>query len=106
MLQFNVIRYNINTNKFEFYDIIPYLVNYYNEQENKPSTFEEFREFILNYSTYQWWARCEHEIILSDWPTMKDQEKWDVHKQIKMNIDIITTVLMTEIYDSKRDSNT
>lgn len=46
---------------------------------------------------YQWWSRCEYEIILVDWPCQKKSEKWDVYKQVMMNIDIITEILMKNV---------
>lgn len=46
---------------------------------------------------YQWWSRCEYEIILTDWPNQKKFEKWDVHEQVKMNIDIITELLINDV---------
>ena len=97
MSRFNVVVYNFNEGKFEPYDIIPYLKkSYYNEDE-KPSTFEEFKNFVLRRSACQWWVRCEYEIILVDWPNKSHAEKWDVHKQVEMNIDVITDLLIKEV---------
>ena len=45
---------------------------------------------------YQFWSRCEYEIILIDWPCQQKHEKWDVYKQIMMNIDIVTDILYDE----------
>lgn len=84
------------SNKFEKYDIIPYLINCYNKQKklNKNSSFEEIKKFILSESSYQWWSRCEYEIILENWPTQKYNQKIDIHQQIEMNIDIITEIFI------------
>lgn len=97
MNKFNVIIYDFNSKKMVPYDIIPYLVRCYDESNDKPSTFEELKNFIIKESKYQWWSRCEYEIILSDWPNDKDREKWDVYKQITMNIDIITQIFINTI---------
>ena len=109
MQKFNVINYNINKQKFEAYDIMPYLVNSYNGRvaNNKkhpkseyfqvPKTVEEFKKFVKSESMYQFWGRCEYEIILVDWPGQKYEEKWDVFNQIMMNIDVITDILMKEV---------
>lgn len=94
---FNVINYDFNKNKFETYDVLPYLRDCYKEKENKPKSFSEFKEFIEKEAMYQFWARCEYEIILIDWPCKKHSEKWDVYKQIMMNIDIITELLMKDV---------
>lgn len=95
--KFNVIYYDINKDKMSEYDIIPYLMLAYNKIENKPKTISELKSFILSESKYRWWARCEYEIILSSWPAGKCKEKWDIFKQIEMNIDIITNIFADAI---------
>lgn len=97
MKKFNVIIYDFNDRKFEPYDIMPYLRRSYYDEDEKPSNFEEFKNFVLHKSMYQWWSRCEYEIILTDWPNQKKFEKWDIHKQVKMNIDIITELLINDV---------
>lgn len=96
---FNVIYQNINTQKFEPYDVIPYFIDEYKELNSKsrPKTFEEFKEFIKKESLYMFWARCEYEIIIAGWPNKETQEKWDIHRQIMMNIDIVTRLVMESI---------
>ena len=91
---YNVIVYNINLRRFEPYNILPYLVREYKELEESPTTFEDVKDFILKKARYHWWARCEYEIILSDWPSSGVQEKWDIYKQIEMNIDNITNIFI------------
>ena len=104
--KFNVIIEN--NGKFEPYDIIPHLIDEYNclvdihkemsEYPYKvPETFNEFKEFVKRESAYQWWGRCEYEIILSDWPSKRNEEKWDIHRQVMMNIDIVTNILMDNV---------
>lgn len=93
-MKFNVIYYNFNSRKMEEYDIIPYLDKCYKEAEDKPKTFDEFKKFIESKSMCMWWSRCQYEIILSDWPNSGIKEKWDIHKQIMMNIDLITKLFM------------
>ena len=46
MLTFNVIVWDINSNEFKSYDIMPYLVREYKDSKDKPQTFSEFKEFI------------------------------------------------------------
>lgn len=123
MKQFNVINFNFNAKKFEAYDVIPYLVREYHEQIERyntaklelekaktddeikiaksnlnywkvPVTFDEFKEFVKSRAQYQFWSRCEYEIILVDWPCQKVEDKWDVYDQIMMNLDIVTKILM------------
>lgn len=99
MEAFNVINYDINRKKFKPYNVIPYLVRCYKETNHKPVSFEEFKKFVKSESLYQFWSRCEYEIILSDWPPSNPpvQEKWDVYQQIMMNLDIVTKILMDEV---------
>lgn len=106
MKPFNVINYDFNKHKFEAYDVMPYLVGVYKEhKKNKilqkhkplPVTREEFKEWVKDESMYQFWARCEYEIILVDWPNQKDSEKWDVYRQIEMNLDTVVDIFMENI---------
>lgn len=123
MKQFNVINFDFNAQQFKAYDVIPYFVRTYNErvktygeilQESLqaksqkeaeeyngaleywkiPTTFDEFKEFVKKESQYQFWSRCEYEIILVDWPCQKIEDKWDVHDQIMMNLDTVTEILI------------
>ena len=127
MKQFNVIYFNFNAKKFETYDIIPYFVRKYHEHVEQydasileleaakteeeieiaksnldywriPQTVGEFKKFIQNEARDQFWSRCEYEIILVDWPCQKTEEKWDVYDQIMMNLDIITQLVMEEVF--------
>jgi hypothetical protein len=98
-MKFNVIWLDISTNKMMEYDIIPHLKRCYNikKKNERPKTFDEFKSFIISESRYQWWARCEYEIIISSWPTGMCEEKWDIHDQVMMNIDLITELFMKEV---------
>lgn len=97
MKAFNVIIEDVNSKQFTSYNVIPYLKRCYEKEENKPVTFDEFKEFITRKSRYQWWARCEYEIILKSWPTERIEKKIDVHQQVMMNIDIIVEILIEEV---------
>lgn len=97
MKSFNVIINDFNKGTFEPYDVIPYLMREYNKAEHKPSTFDEFKDFVDKKAKYQWWARCEYEIILSDWPGQRHRSKVDVYHQVMMNIDVVTEILMENV---------
>lgn len=96
---FNVINFEFNSGKFEAYDVMPYLVNCYKKEkkDKRPVTFDEFKKFIESKSMYMYWARCEYEVILVDWPNQKTYKKIDIHWQIMNNIDIVTNVLMENV---------
>jgi len=105
MRAFNVIVYDFNHKKFIPYDVIPYFVQAYNDLKEKkykkvPETFEEFKEFVRSKGMYQFWARCEYEVILVDWPGQKVEKKIDVWNQIEMNLDIVTKIVMDSINGS------
>jgi hypothetical protein len=123
MKEFNVINYDINRKEFISYNIIPYLVSCYDDTKDKPITFDDFKEFVKKESMYQWWSRCEYEIVLSPWPYitspserydkkgendveawkehwnkhLKECQKIDVHYQVMMNLDIITALVIDSV---------
>ena len=45
---------------------------------------------------YMWWSRCQYEILISDWPSQRNIEKWDIHKQVMMNIEVIVDHFIKE----------
>lgn len=97
MKQFNAIIYNPNKEKFEPYNVMDFFVDEYIEDKENLKTFDEFKEFVERKSMWMFWSRCEYEIILSDWPPSGVEEKWDIHRQIMMNIDIVTEILMKNV---------
>ena len=97
MKSFNVIWQNFNKREFEPYDVMPYFVREYQEAEEKPQTFKEFKDFVMRRSQYMFWSRCEYEIILCGWPNVDTQKKCDIHQQIMMNIDLVTEILMQNV---------
>ena len=123
--EFNVIIHDINSKEFKSYNIIPYLLRCYKESKCKPKTFDDFKKFITKNSMYQWWSRCEYEVILGPWPYtsspserydkkgeddieawkehwkkhLNECEKIDVHYQVMMNIDVITKLFIEIVND-------
>lgn len=108
MKSFNVLKYNVSSKTFEPYDVIPYLVDAYQENLNNkycniPKTFKEFKSFVKSESKYAFMSRCECEIILVDWPCQIHEEKWDIYDQIMMNLDIIVKIFKDEIVKIFKD---
>jgi len=97
MKKFNVIIFEPNGKKFLSYDVMPYFMRCVEQDNEKLTTFNEYKKFIEAKSLYMYWSRCEWEIILVDWPNQRHEEKWDVHRQIMMNIDTVTEILMYNI---------
>lgn len=111
MKQFNVLIWDFNHDRLETYDVLPYFRKCFNEvvefsKKNKPDsnsdwwkipqTVDDFKEFIKRKSQYQFWSRCEYEMICHGWPVHKNEYKLDVHEQIMMNIDVIAEILYNE----------
>lgn len=96
--KFNVINYDFNKKEFYAYDVIPYLLERYDKEDDdkKPKTFDEFKKFIDSWAMYQWWSRCQYEIVLQNWPNGDVDKKVDVYWQVKNNIDLITEMVMGE----------
>lgn len=97
---FYVINENINAKEFEKYDVMPYLIRCYDEvkrKKTKPTTFDEFKEFVKDNSTYMYWARCQYEVVLQSWPCGNHDKKIDVHWQLMMNLDLVTRLLMENV---------
>lgn len=101
MKSFYVLVYDFNRETIVPYNVIPYLKKCYYEATNKPKTLKEFKAFVKKESMYQWWSRCEYEIILSDWPSQLRQKKIDVHYQVMTNLDIVTKILMENINENR-----
>ena len=117
MPAFYTLTWDTNRGEVENYDIMPYLVSTWKEDKarkrkiwfkssdddtKEPTTVEEWKKAILAASRYQFWARCEYEIIISEWPTEKHRVKLDVFDQINANIDVITKLFME--YISSKES--
>lgn len=101
--EFFVIIYEPNYKKMVPYNVIPYFIREYEQtKKGKPKTLSEFKKFVEAESQYMFWSRCQYEIILSDWPCQSSTEKWDVHNQIMMNIDLIAAVLYNAVKFKKK----
>lgn len=99
MKKFNVLNGDFNSDKIGPYDVIPHFVRVYNNLDKKRKTEvnKDFKSWVISEAKYQYWARCEYEIIVSDWPCNKNSQKIDVCYQILMNIDIIVDILKEEL---------
>ena len=131
--EFNVIIEN--NGKFEPYNIMKYLkfkwkefVKTYNKMVKDPDfdqiddywkypkTYKEIWSWVNIQLKYQYWSRCEYEMVLSQWPYYEldeDTEKYkkgtavipenkgkkiDVYWQCSMNMDTIVRIFIEDIY--------
>ena len=108
--KFHVLTWDFNSDKIEHYDVLPYFRKRLEEriEKNKkdddeyfkvPKSFDEFKKFVEDESLYQFWSRCEYEMIVHGWPVKRNDYKIDVHEQIMMNIDVISGILFDEYWD-------
>lgn len=99
MKKYNVIHCDVNARKIEEYDVMPYFANRYKEckKSAKPKTYDECRLFVEAESRYMFWSRCEYEVIIQGWPDNRVEAKWDIHRQIMMNLDLVVGVFMENV---------
>lgn len=105
MIEYRVVIWNFSTDRVEHYNIMPYLYRRLEEKRKKKQitledlTLERLKEFIDNESKYQFWARCEYEVILSSWPPRENgrKHKMDVYEQIHMNLDNIAKLMYDDL---------
>ena len=104
MKHFNVIIEDFNSHGFVAYDVIPYIMQRYKEERAKPTTFDQFKEFVERKSFYQWYSRCEYEIVLKPWVGKDEnsEQRIDVYWQILLNLDIITQIVVDEVLNYKK----
>lgn len=98
-IPFKVIVDNVNTRQFEFYDVMPYFIRCYDDtkKDNRPKTYEEFKEFVQGKSRYMYWSRCQYELVLKPWVGHDNEQKVDVHWQLMHNLDLVTSILMLNL---------
>lgn len=96
--EFYVLIWDFNQQKVKPYNIIPYFQREWkDENKSKFNSFEDIKKFIDDKARYQFWARCEYEFIVEGWPTSRNRIKLDIYDQIKMNLDLITTVFINSV---------
>jgi hypothetical protein len=117
--QFFVMYKNFTTGKLETYDVLPVLFNsiftskgtinkkefhIYDKQWNEipVRTKEQLQEFIETDFRCRFWAKCEWEFIVIDWPhrdTINDSRpvKIDAWNQLEPNLPVITELVWNYI---------
>lgn len=98
MKHFFVLSWDFNKKKVEYYDVLPYFIDEYNEgtllHGKILKTFNDYKMFIIRASKYQFWSRCQYEIVVEGYPSQGKQEKIDIHQQIMANINTITELFI------------
>lgn len=115
---FYVLYKNFNSKKVEKYNVMVSLYNTifntngsisksrfyiidddYKRKEIKNK--QDLKQFIDRHFRYLYWAKCEWEFIVREWPTCSEEhdEKIDVYTQLKPNIDLIVDIVWEQIKD-------
>lgn len=64
-LSWKVKNYNINTDKIWDYDVLKYREDQIKKMKKKYSTKEEFADALCSEMRWQFWSRCEYEVIVT-----------------------------------------
>lgn len=108
MNKYNVLVWNPTKDSHEWYDVLPYfqkeIVGLVKRRRirKKDITYDWLSDFVRKEAKYQFWARCEYEIIVSGWPVHNNHEKLDVYDQIAANFDTVTKLLYENIHKDRR----
>lgn len=103
-LEWFVIRFDQNKEKMYDYNIFQHrsfceiVKNTFELYKNDPVAFKDnLRKCVL----YFFWAKCEYEIILSEWPPRGDgknrSEKIDIYKQVVKNFALFADYVWTSL---------
>ena len=70
---FNVLWLNFSTKKVEYYDVLPYFRDCWNNKRYKNEikaikSFDQLKAWIIGKSRYMYRARCEYEFLIANWP--------------------------------------
>lgn len=63
---------------------------------------EQLSELLTSYFRYHYWAKCEYEFLICDWPNRKKVDasrpiKIDVYNQIKINYQLVLDLVWNYI---------
>lgn len=105
MIEWNVIRHNINKDEIEVFNIFKHggfkddVLTYFNNCENK----DDFANKVNSSLLYYFWSRCEWEIIISPWVGKKDNTeiKVDVYWQVKNNWNVFIDYIWNYLSSKK-----
>ena len=90
-MKFNVLLYNFSTHKVEYYDVIPYFIDSWNDNifdKDKVKSKEDLKSWIKRASQYHFWARCQYESLLAAWPFGTKKITDDIKRLIDSGVDI------------------
>lgn len=78
---YKVILWDFNRKTTEFYDVIPFFMEEYERSKSKPATKEEWKKFITSEGRWQFWGRCQYEILVDGFPPSNYQLSEEEYRQ-------------------------
>lgn len=103
--EFYAVNENINGREIEMWNIFQNCVvnretnKLCIEYKKKKMTFDEFVERLDRIIKCEEWARCEYEVVVTDWPSSgKVEKKIDCWWQAHANIRVIAKYVLEEYY--------
>lgn len=89
-MTWNVYWFDLNEKKFQMRNVFKLSARFNEELEilkaKRPlMTKEEFVAELARIARYCYWAKCEYEFLLCDFPTEQKKIKVDVFHQLSMN---------------------
>lgn len=99
MNKYKVLIWNITRDSPEWYDVLPHFQDEIDSLvkkkriRRKDITYDWLTDFVKREAKYQYWSRCEYEIIVTGWPIHKNEEKMDVYDQIMANFETVVRLL-------------
>ena len=82
-----VLYFDSNNQIFRGFDIFSHSSFAKEFSELKKDNFESFQTDLMNLIKYYFWAKCEYELVLGDWPCGEVSRKIDVYTQLVTNWD-------------------
>lgn len=89
MLTWNVFEYDVNGKKIRVCNIFDhhgFWADCKKAKRKHKEDKEAFAEDVRMSLMYYFWAKCEHEVIITSWPPRNDTyRKVDVYSQVMLN---------------------
>lgn len=60
----NVLHYDINSNKIEVYDVLAHMKSFVREAKKSSKNKEEFSQRVRSRLMYHYWSKCEWELVV------------------------------------------
>lgn len=102
MKQFNILKFNDKTNRFEPFDIIPELIEDYNKlpMRRRPKSFLEYEWFVFSSIVARYYHNKKSRIGLLKMPSRNYFQEITIWGQIRINIKTVVTFLIKSLNET------